>query len=345
MIVSTVPYAAEACQDLTPVVPPAAAAARPPRRAKREPRANARARDGCWRRSASQRPGSRRAARSRITAPRGYDMQAQRTVEGTITEYEWGNPHVYLSVRENGSDRVWVVEAFPSTAMKQYGWAADTFARGDRVVVGGNPGRDAARNVLFLQDDPQSRRRRRVVRRGRRRGRGSANKPAEIFRATSLAGTWMTSVGPLFGTFFGPGVAQSRTPQGAAAVAEFRDDARIPASMRAVPAAGLHDPAGFRSIEVRADVVVDSRRGRGRRSRRASRRRDARRRRAERAGPFDRPLGRRHARRRHGAVRAASPRQRRRLAVGRGQASRRAVRAERRKAVSPTASSSKIPIS
>ena len=68
-------------------------------------------------------------------SPAAYDMQATRMVEGTVTEYEWGNPHVYLSLRESGSDRVWVVEAFPSTAMKQYGWAANTFAPGDAVIV------------------------------------------------------------------------------------------------------------------------------------------------------------------------------------------------------------------
>jgi len=37
-------------------------------------------------------------------SPARYDLQTQRTVEGTIADYEWGNPHVYLSVRENGSD-------------------------------------------------------------------------------------------------------------------------------------------------------------------------------------------------------------------------------------------------
>ena len=41
-------------------------------------------------------------------------MQSSRTVEGAITEYEWGNPHVYLSVRESISGTVWVVEAFAS---------------------------------------------------------------------------------------------------------------------------------------------------------------------------------------------------------------------------------------
>ena len=84
-------------------------------------------------------------------SPARYDLQSQRTVEGTIASYEWGNPHVYLSVRENGGDRVWVVEAYPSTAMKQYGWAANTFAAGEPVVVVGSPGRDASRNILFLR--------------------------------------------------------------------------------------------------------------------------------------------------------------------------------------------------
>ena len=84
-------------------------------------------------------------------SPAGYDMQAQRTIEGTVTEYDWGNPHVYLSVRENGSDQVWVVEAFASTAMKSYGWSPQTLVAGDRVVVVGNPGRNPDRTILFLR--------------------------------------------------------------------------------------------------------------------------------------------------------------------------------------------------
>lgn len=188
-------------------------------------------------------------------SPARYDLQSQRTVEGTIASYEWGNPHVYLSVRENGGDRVWVVEAYPSTAMKQYGWAADTFAAGEPVVVVGSPGRDASRNILFL----------RAIRKAGSQvalydSKGAmappANPPAEIFRATTIAGTWMSSVGEGFGTFFGPGVAQIATPQGAAAVAEFVDTANP--GLECVPFA---PPVymilpGFRSIEVRGDSVV-----------------------------------------------------------------------------------------
>jgi hypothetical protein len=189
-------------------------------------------------------------------SPARYDMQSRRTVEGTIASYEWGNPHVYLSVRENGGDRLWVVEAYPSTAMKQYGWAADTFAVGDPVVVAGSPGRDATRSILFL----------RMIRKADSSAAlydaGGAeaappNTPAEIFRAASVAGTWMSFVGPLFGTFFGPGAAAIATPQGAAAVAEFRDDTANP-GLECVP---FQAPVymilpGFRSIEVSDDVVT-----------------------------------------------------------------------------------------
>jgi hypothetical protein len=189
-------------------------------------------------------------------SPAAYDMQATRTVEGTIVEYEWGNPHVYLSLREAGSERVWVVEAFPSTAMKQYGWAANTFAPGDGVIVGGHPGRNLARTVLFLQSI-------------RRAGAATAlydagtavaaapPPPPRNFRATTLAGTWSTGVGPTFVSFFTPAVAQLATPDGAAAIAEFRDAAANP-GLDCVPFASppYMILPGFRSIEVRDDAVV-----------------------------------------------------------------------------------------
>jgi hypothetical protein len=189
-------------------------------------------------------------------SPAAYDMQALRTVEGTIAEYEWGNPHVYLSVRESGTDRLWVVEAFPSTAMKQYGWAADTFQRGDGVVVGGSPGRNPERAVLFLKSI-------------RRAGAAAAmydaggavaaapQAPPETFRARSLAGTWSSSVGPTFVNFFTPAVTELATPEGAAAIAAFRDAEANP-GLDCVPFASppYMILPGFRSIELRADAVV-----------------------------------------------------------------------------------------
>jgi hypothetical protein len=188
-------------------------------------------------------------------SPARYDMQSRRAVEGTIASYEWGNPHVYLSVRENGGDRVWVVEAYPSTAMKQYGWAPDTFKRGEPVVVVGAPGRDATRSILFLRMIRKADSSVALYDAGNEMA-APPNKPAEVFRAASVSGTWMSTVGPIFGTFFGPGVAAAATSQGAAAVAEFLDTANP--GIECVPFA---PPVymilpGFRSIEVRDDVVT-----------------------------------------------------------------------------------------
>jgi len=188
-------------------------------------------------------------------SPARYDLESQRTVEGTIAAYEWGNPHVYLSVREKGSDRVWAVEAYPSTAMKQYGWAADTFARGDAVVVIGSPGRDASRSTLFLRAIRKADSTVALYDAGGAMA-PPANPPAETFRAGTLEGTWMSSVGQAFGVFFSPAVAQLATPRGAAAVAEFRDTANP--GLECVPFA---PPVymvlpGFRSIEIRGDAVA-----------------------------------------------------------------------------------------
>jgi hypothetical protein len=189
-------------------------------------------------------------------SPAAYDVQSLRNIEGTITEYEWGNPHVYLSVRENGTGKVWVVEAFPSTAMKQYGWARDTFSPGDGVIVGGNPGRNPERTILLLKSI-------------RRAGAAAAlydaggavaaapQAPSQVFRATSLAGTWSSSVGEAFVSFFSPALAAIATPGGAAAIAEFRDAEANP-GLDCVPFASPPYMVlpGFRSIEVRDDAVV-----------------------------------------------------------------------------------------
>jgi hypothetical protein len=188
-------------------------------------------------------------------SPAAYDMQSLRTVEGAITEYEWGNPHVYLSVREAGTDAVWVVEAFPSTAMKQYGWAADTFTAGDRVVVGGNPGRNSARTVLFLRSIRKADTAVALYDAGGAIA-AAPRPPAIVAKATGLAGTWSSSVGPAFGNFFSPAVGQLGTPQGAAAVTEFRDAANPGIDCVPFTAPVYMILPGFRSIDVRSDAVV-----------------------------------------------------------------------------------------
>jgi hypothetical protein len=188
-------------------------------------------------------------------SPAAYDMAAVRTIEGTVTEYDWGNPHVYVAVRENGSDRVWVVEGFASTAMKSYGWSPATFAAGDRVVVVGHPSRNATRSGLFL----------RTVRKADATAllfdaavalAPAARPSSAAFRASSLAGTWSTLVGPAFQALIPPGVLALTTPKGTAALAAFQDAAGPAPDCVPFSSPLYMVLPGYRSIEVRPDAVV-----------------------------------------------------------------------------------------
>lgn len=185
-------------------------------------------------------------------SPAAYDLQSQVTVEGTVAEYVWGNPHVYVSVRDEGG-RVWVAEAFPSTTMKQRGWSAQLFALGDRVVITGSPGRNPARSILFL----------RTVRRGDALLYDAADAlgppsrpPPVVARASGLAGTWSSQPGPVLGRFLSPMPDLPTTAKGAAAIAEFVDT--VNPGKDCVPFASpvYMILPGFRSIEVRDDAVL-----------------------------------------------------------------------------------------
>ncbi len=185
-------------------------------------------------------------------SPAAYDLQAQVTVAGTVADYEWGNPHVYVSVREDGGGRVWVVEALPSTAMKQYGWSPQTLAAGERVVVVGNPGRNAARSVLYLR----TLRKADAVLYDAAAVFAPSSQQATVARATGLAGTWSTQVGPAFLKFLGNQASLPVTPKGAAAMAEFLDTVNPGMDCVPFPAPIYMLLPGFRSIEVRDDVVL-----------------------------------------------------------------------------------------
>jgi len=185
-------------------------------------------------------------------SPAAYDMQAQVTVAGTVADYEWGNPHVYVSVREDGGSRTWVVEGLPSTAMKQYGWSPQTLALGERVVVTGNPGRNAARSVMYLR----TLRKADAVLYDAAAVFAPSSRPAAAARASGLAGTWSTQVGPAFGQFLGNQASLPVTPKGAAAMTEFLDT--VNPGLQCVPfSAPIYMLLpGFRSIEVSDDVVL-----------------------------------------------------------------------------------------
>ena len=69
-------------------------------------------------------------------------------VEGTVSRFRWGNPHVYIYVEtDNASgDRIeWEIETDATPILSRSGWSADTLKPGDPVVVRMNPVHDTRR--------------------------------------------------------------------------------------------------------------------------------------------------------------------------------------------------------
>src|SRR5437588_6650066 len=73
-----------------------------------------------------------------------YDTQKEVTVTGTVSQYRFGNPHVYMTLqvkKADGSTGAVEVEAGAASVLNPLGFKKDSVAAGDVVTVIGNPGR------------------------------------------------------------------------------------------------------------------------------------------------------------------------------------------------------------
>ena len=74
-----------------------------------------------------------------------YDTSKMVTVKGTVTEYVWANPHVYVKVDakdDSGNTMHWALEAQNPISETEVGWTKNTFKPGDEVEVKVKPAKN-----------------------------------------------------------------------------------------------------------------------------------------------------------------------------------------------------------
>lgn len=74
-----------------------------------------------------------------------FDMTHSMTVKGTVTSFEWTNPHVYIYVDvkdDKGATEKWSVEMASTGMLSRAGWRRDTVKPGDEITVIGNRAKD-----------------------------------------------------------------------------------------------------------------------------------------------------------------------------------------------------------
>ena len=81
------------------------------------------------------------AAASPLRAHHSWPVDTSRavTVTGTVTGYEWGNPHVMigLDVKAGGATEKWSVGGPSTTRMEANGWDKGTLKPGDTITATG----------------------------------------------------------------------------------------------------------------------------------------------------------------------------------------------------------------
>ena len=75
----------------------------------------------------------------------GLDMNSMVTLEGTITEFNWRNPHVYFTMEttdERGQPVEWALQMASTITVSRMGWTRDSLSPGDRVIVQAHAAQD-----------------------------------------------------------------------------------------------------------------------------------------------------------------------------------------------------------
>jgi hypothetical protein len=90
-----------------------------------------------------------------------FDSAKEVSLEGTVREFQWTNPHSWLQVtvpRGNATIE-YSIELGSPNSMSRRGWRRTTFKPGDRVTLVMNPMRDGSPGgSLVYAIDPQGKR-------------------------------------------------------------------------------------------------------------------------------------------------------------------------------------------
>ena len=83
-----------------------------------------------------------------------YDNQKTLTLKGTITGFEWSNPHVQIhfdAPDEKGVMQHWTCEAANPYSESRNGWTKSEFKPGDQVTISFHPAKNGNGVGLFMK--------------------------------------------------------------------------------------------------------------------------------------------------------------------------------------------------
>jgi hypothetical protein len=82
-----------------------------------------------------------------------FDTGKRVTMAGTVTAFEWTNPHSYIEidVEESGRAKHWSIELGSTSILMQGGWKFNDLKRGDKITLVMNPLRSGEAGGFLVQ--------------------------------------------------------------------------------------------------------------------------------------------------------------------------------------------------
>ena len=83
-------------------------------------------------------------------ASSNYDRVHPITLTGTVTEFEFANPHVLVHFEvkdDNGVVTSWTAQSGPPRSLFRAGWTRKSLQPGDSITVTGYPSRDGKKSM------------------------------------------------------------------------------------------------------------------------------------------------------------------------------------------------------
>lgn len=84
----------------------------------------------------------------------GYDMANLTTVKGTVTQFDWGNPHVWISFEardDQGNIEKWAGGGPSPSRMAGTGWSKETLKPGDQITAVGHRISDGTNSIRLVK--------------------------------------------------------------------------------------------------------------------------------------------------------------------------------------------------
>ena len=82
-----------------------------------------------------------------------FDPEKVKELTGTIKEFQWKNPHVWIQLNVQNAAGVkeeWSIEGGGPNSLSRQGWRPTSFKPGDTVTIKVNPMKDGSTGGLFV---------------------------------------------------------------------------------------------------------------------------------------------------------------------------------------------------